>query len=212
MCQEIYFGGHRAQSPEYPDVYPDIRAVLLGFITRKSTCTRQITEAESPGSGLRWSGSRLSSVWAGNPSVRAGRSCCRSRDYPGCSSPGRLWARPGMGESVAPSFRPWHTARSGPGDLDVPAEIFSGPAVVVPAHRLVKGSRSVLPVSTHRVTTWRVAKKQNQPSRCTLIPRLSCAGLLAMSGRRTYPQKMAVGSRSISSSRSSIRGDGVIRS
>jgi hypothetical protein len=36
--------------------------------------------------------------------------------------------------------------------------------------------------------------------------------LLAMSGLRTYPQKMAVGSRSISRSRSSIRADGVIRS
>ena len=34
--------------------------------------------------------------------------------------------------------------------------------------------------------------------------------LLAMSGMRTYPQKMPVGSRSISRSRSSIRGDGVI--
>jgi hypothetical protein len=46
----------------------------------------------------------------------------------------------------------------------------------------------------------------------TLIPRLSRAGLLAMSGHRTYPQKAAVGSRPISWSRSSIRGDGVIRS
>jgi hypothetical protein len=36
--------------------------------------------------------------------------------------------------------------------------------------------------------------------------------LLVMSGLRTYPQKMAVGSRSISRSRSSIRGDGVILS
>ena len=36
--------------------------------------------------------------------------------------------------------------------------------------------------------------------------------LLAMSGLGTYPQKMAVGSRSISRSRSSIRAEGVIRS
>ncbi len=35
---------------------------------------------------------------------------------------------------------------------------------------------------------------------------------LAMSGLRTYPQKIAVGSRPISRSRSSIRADGVIRS
>jgi hypothetical protein len=90
MCQEIYFGGHRDQSPEYPDVYPDIRAALLMFIMRKSTRTRHITEAERPGSGLRWSGSRLSSVWARNPSVRAAGPAARSRDYPGCSSPGRL--------------------------------------------------------------------------------------------------------------------------
>jgi hypothetical protein len=26
MRQEIYFGGHGGQSPEYPDVYLDIRA------------------------------------------------------------------------------------------------------------------------------------------------------------------------------------------
>jgi hypothetical protein len=36
--------------------------------------------------------------------------------------------------------------------------------------------------------------------------------LLAMSGLRTYPQKMAVGSQSISRSKSSIRAEGVIRS
>jgi hypothetical protein len=33
------------------------------------------------------------------------------------------------------TFRPWHTVRSGLGDLDAPAEIFAGRAVVVPAHR-----------------------------------------------------------------------------
>jgi hypothetical protein len=36
--------------------------------------------------------------------------------------------------------------------------------------------------------------------------------LLALPGDQTYPQKMAVGSRSSSRSRSSIRGGGVIRS
>jgi hypothetical protein len=51
MCQEIYFGGYRDQSPEYPDVCPDIRAALLIFIMRKSTRTRHITEAESQGLG-----------------------------------------------------------------------------------------------------------------------------------------------------------------
>ena len=47
---------------------------------------------------------------------------------------------------------------------------------------------------------------------CTHLSRIGVPPiLLAMSGLRTYPQKMAVGSQSISRSRSPIRADGVIR-